>query len=88
MAAPLAKMGDLTSHGGVIVSGATRSLLEGAPIARMGDLHACPIPGHAVNPIITGSVTTMVEGAPAARMGDLTACGAMIIASSATTLDT
>jgi len=86
MAGPIAKMGDVTSHGGIIVSGAMKTMLEGAPIARMGDLHACPIPGHAVNPIITGSPNTLVEGAPVAHLGDMTACGAVIIASSTTSL--
>lgn len=87
MAGPIAKMGDMTSHGGVIISGAARTLVEGVPVARMGDLHACPIQGHAVNPIISGSPSTLVEGAPVARMGDMTACGATIISSSTTTMD-
>jgi len=48
----------------------------------MGDLHACPIPGHGVTPIVTGSLDTDTEGMPDARIGDVTACGAVIVTGS------
>ena len=56
------------------------------PVARKGDLHSCPIPGHGVTPIVTGS-GSKVEGQPVARVGDKTGCGATIVqgASSSTT---
>ncbi|MCE8003438.1 MULTISPECIES: PAAR domain-containing protein [Halomonadaceae] len=56
------------------------------PIARKGDLHRCPIPGHGVTEIVSGS-PSQVEGQPVARVGDKTGCGATIIegASSSTT---
>jgi uncharacterized Zn-binding protein involved in type VI secretion len=80
-------MGDATSHGGLIVTGAMRTFVNGRPVARMGDLHACPIPGHGVNPIVTGSLDTFTEGRPNARIGDTTACGAVIVTGSLNTLD-
>lgn len=48
------------------------------PVARQGDLHSCPIPGHGTTEIITGS-PSQVEGQPVARVGDKAGCGATII---------
>jgi len=75
-----ARLGDISSHGGVIITGASRTLDNGMPVARMGDLHVCPIPGHGVTPIVT-------EGLPNARIGDITACGAIIVTGSPDTID-
>lgn len=82
MAKPQARMGDISSHGGVIVSGAIRTMVNGRPVARMGDLHVCPIPGHGVTPIVTGSLDTVTEAMPNARLGDVAACGALIVTGS------
>ncbi len=72
-------MGDMTSHGGVIVTGAMRTTINGKPAARMGDFHSCPIPFHGVTPIVTGSPDSLTEGRPDARVGDFAGCGAMIV---------
>ena len=82
MARPQARLGDITSHGGVIITGAIRTVVNGKPAARMGDLHACPILGHGVTPLVTGSLDTATEGMPDARIGDVTACGAVIVTGS------
>ncbi len=82
MAKPQARMGDVSSHGGMIISGAIRTVVNGKPVARMGDLHVCPIPGHGVTPIITGSLNTITEVMPNARLGDVAACGAVIVTGS------
>jgi len=82
MSIPQARLGDSSSHGGTIITAAARTMVNGLPVARMGDLHACPIPGHGVTPIVTGSATTLTEGQPNARIGDMTACGAVIVAGS------
>jgi len=87
MARPQARLGDMSSHGGVIITGAMRTVVNGMPVARMGDLHTCPIPGHGVTPIVTGSLDTITEGMPNARIGDVTACGAVIATGSLDTLD-
>ncbi len=75
-------MGDISSHGGVIITGAISTMVNGRPAARMGDLHVCPIPGHGVTPIVPGSLDTTTEGMPDARIGDITACGAVIVTGS------
>ncbi len=82
MARPQARLGDVSSHGGVIVSAARRTLVDGRPAARMGDLHACPVPFHGVTRIVSGASKTLIEGRPAARVGDVTGCGAMIVSGS------
>ena len=81
----IARIGDAGSHGGVIITGASRTLCEGAQIARQGDLYGCPI--HGANPIVSWSGKLRVEGAAAARFGDLTACGAIITSGASRTLD-
>jgi len=86
MPRPQARLGDLTSHGGVIVTGASRTLVNGKPVARMGDLHFCPIPWHGVTPIVSGSASTYTEGKPNARVGDCAGCGAVILTGSPNTL--
>jgi len=87
MARPQARLGDISSHGGVIITRAMQTVVNGRPVARMGDLHACPIPGHGVTPIVTGSLNTVTEGMPNARIGDVTACGAVIVTGSPDTDD-
>ena len=84
MARPQARLGDLSSHCGVIITAARRTFVNGRPAARLGDLHICPI--HGVTPIVTGDSDTLIEGRPSARIGDLAACGAVIVTGSHDTL--
>ncbi len=51
------------------------------PVARVGDVHVCPICGP--NMIVAGGMAT-ADGMPIARMGDATACGATIVLASFT----
>ena len=82
MGKPVARLGDTTNHGGTIVTGSTGTIVNGKPVARMGDLHACPRKGHGLTRIVSGSTTTLIEGKPTARMGDTTGCGAVIVTAS------
>lgn len=50
----------------------------GAPAARIGDFHACPmvtgtVP-HVGGPIVAGAATVIIAGVPAARVGDMCTC--------------
>ena len=74
------RQGDPSSHGGVVLSGASKVTIVGAPAARVGDNHSCPLRGHGVKPIASGSGKVTIQGAPAARTGDTTVCGASLIA--------
>lgn len=76
---PAARMGDSTSHGGVITVGFPMVLIGGQPAARVGDLHVCPMVNgvvpHVGGPIMPpGSPTVLIGGMPAARMGDQAVC--------------
>jgi len=79
---PAARMGDPTSHGGVITVGFPTVLIGGQPAARVGDMHTCPMvtPGvppvpHVGGPITPpGNPTVLIGGMPAARMGDMCTC--------------
>jgi len=85
MARPQARLGDMTSHGGTIITGSLTTMVNGRPVARMGDMHVCPIPYHGVTPIVTGSLKTSTDGRPNARIGDVTGCGAVIVGGSLNT---
>lgn len=74
------RQGDASSHGGTVISGASKVTIVGAPAARVGDSHSCPLQGHGVKPIVSGSGKVTIQGAPAARTGDATGCGASLIA--------
>jgi uncharacterized Zn-binding protein involved in type VI secretion len=75
-AQPAARVGDPTSHGGVIVGpGAPSVLIGGMPAARAGDFASCPLVGpggapHVGGPIAAGAPTVLIGGLPAARVGD------------------
>ncbi|MFC1572766.1 PAAR domain-containing protein [Candidatus Eisenbacteria bacterium] len=79
MSKSAARKGDVTVHGGSIVGGQPNVLIGGAPAARLGDMHLCPMnnPGpspHVGGPITVGSATVMIGGASAARVGDMCQC--------------
>jgi uncharacterized Zn-binding protein involved in type VI secretion len=83
-------VGDKTSHGGVVISGAPTTDVDGKPVARIGDKVTCPCRGHGgVNVIVSGDPTCIVDGQPIARHGDKTACGATLLSSQVrTSVDT
>lgn len=78
----IARLGDGSSHGGVIISSASVTKTEGVLTARVGDLHSCPIPGHGITPIVNGSGNFKCESAITAVSGSICGCGAVIIAGS------
>lgn len=84
----IVKKGDFSDHqfGGVngyIISVTTTvSTVEGEMIARVSDLHYCPIPGHGITPIINGSGNVKNESKIVACAGSKSGCGATIFPSS------
>ncbi|MDR5827218.1 PAAR domain-containing protein [Caballeronia sp. LP006] len=76
----LAYEGDVTSHGGNILSGSNRIKVKGRRAARIGDFVSCPI--HGDNRIVEGSKRIKDGIASLSRDGDHTECGAYLIASS------
>lgn len=78
---PVVRLGDPTTHGGVVSQGSDNFLIDGKPVARLGDKVSCPLHGDTV--INSGSQTYITDGKPTARHGDKLACGATLIASQA-----
>lgn len=74
----VARIGDLSSHGGHIISGSADVHTNGLLTARAGDLHACPVKGHGITPLISTS-HVLVNGRPVIRVGDHAGCGATIL---------
>ncbi|MCF0184904.1 MAG: PAAR domain-containing protein [Bacteroidaceae bacterium] len=79
--AAAARVGDVTTHGGVITGpGVPTVLIGGMPAAVLGDLHSCPIPPPThvpSSPFVLGSMTVLIGGKPALRTTDICGCGAM-----------
>ena len=75
----LARVGDATSHGGVITSGLATIRCQGLPIALVGTSVASCSLLHGASPVVKGSATVFAAGVPLARVGDVTGCGAQII---------
>jgi uncharacterized Zn-binding protein involved in type VI secretion len=78
---PFIVVGDKTSHGGVVVEGSQVSVIDGKPIARVGDKVTCPKRGCPSTTVIasTSDPSIIVDGKPGAFHGDKTACGATLI---------
>jgi uncharacterized Zn-binding protein involved in type VI secretion len=81
----IVRLGDTSSHGGTIITASSNLKAEGKFVARIGDLHQCPILGHGTTAIVTGSSKTINGGKGVARNGDTAACGAVLIASATKT---
>ncbi|HEX4856350.1 MAG TPA: PAAR domain-containing protein [Limnobacter sp.] len=73
-------VGDITSHGGEVVSGSPTTRVDGRPVARVGDLVTCPLcPPHVFT--ITEGLSMVTDNYMAiALQGHKTGCGAELIA--------
>lgn len=78
MGSPAARLGDLTAHGGAIVTGFPQVLIGNQPAARILDMHVCPqvtvLVPHIGGPLVLGSFTVMTGNMPQSRVGDLLIC--------------
>jgi len=81
MALPVVRLGDTTSHGGKVISASMTHSISGIGIARVGDMVACPIAGHGVNPIVEGAPTYLIGGRMVALHGHRSACGCTLVSS-------
>jgi uncharacterized Zn-binding protein involved in type VI secretion len=77
---PAARVGDQTTHGGVVTGpGAPQVMVGGMPAAVSGDIHICPVPQpHPPSAFALGSATVSIGGRAALRTGDVAGCGAAI----------
>lgn len=78
--AAAARVGDMTTHGGIISGpGEPTVLIGGMPAAVAGDLHTCPVPPPThlpTSPFPMGSTTVFIGKKPALRTTDVCVCGA------------
>ncbi|AXA94269.1 PAAR domain-containing protein [Massilia sp. YMA4] len=86
MSLKIITVGDMTDHGGTVISGSPNHDIRGKAIARVGDQVACPLvyPGgkpHGINKIINGHDTLTVDGIAVAVEGCTTECGCKLIGS-------
>ena len=79
MALPIIRLGDLTSHGGKVITASVTHTVGGIGIARVGDQILCP--AHGPNVIVEGAPTYLVGGRMVALHGHLGACGCTLISS-------
>jgi uncharacterized Zn-binding protein involved in type VI secretion len=82
MSKPLIVLGDMTDHGGRVISAAPAATAGGKPVARIGDLVDCPR-CQGTFPIVQGNPAMTCDGAAVAYHGCAVACGATLIASQA-----
>jgi len=80
MAGEIIRMGDKTSHGGIVLEGSQFDICMGKPIAYIGHKVLCP-KCKGTFPIVEGAITTTFYGKGVALAGMKTACGAVLIAS-------
>ncbi|MGQ5524849.1 PAAR domain-containing protein [Chitinimonas sp. PSY-7] len=80
MGRPVIVVGDMTDHGGQVISGDMTANVNGKPIARVGDMVSCP-KCNGTFPIIEGVMDTIFSTQPVAVHGHKTACGATLIGS-------
>jgi uncharacterized Zn-binding protein involved in type VI secretion len=78
------RVGDNSSHGGIIIGPGVSTVLVGnMPAAVVGDNHVCSLPPNShqptVSPFPAGSSTVFIAGRPALRTTDTCLCGAMAL---------
>jgi len=86
MALQIIVVGDMTSHGGRVISGSDTHSIGDKPIARLFDLVDCPqkYPDgrpHGINKIIEAHPTFTIGGERVALHGHHTECGCTLIGS-------
>jgi uncharacterized Zn-binding protein involved in type VI secretion len=79
-ARPFVVVGDKTDHGGEVLEGSPKALINGKMIARVGDKVHCPRSRcRGTQTIVEGDPTVIVDGKAAAFHGAKTSCGALLI---------
>jgi len=72
------RVGDPTSHGGKVVTGASNFDVDGVAVACVGDTCTCPMEGHENCTIVEGDSEFVVDGRAVAFHGHKTSCGAIL----------
>jgi uncharacterized Zn-binding protein involved in type VI secretion len=72
------RVGDPTSHGGKVITGASSFEVDGIAVACVGDKCICPQQGHVDCTIVEGDSQFVVDGRAVAFDGHKTSCGAVL----------
>ena len=73
--------GDTTSHGGRVLACTPTNIVDGKPLALLGDMVSCPKCGGVYPIIDVKNLGMTFGGRSVASQGDKTACGATLIPS-------
>lgn len=76
--AAVARLNDTSSHGGSIISASANVKANGRGVARQGDLHQCPIPGHGTTSLTAVVTSENANGRKIITVGATAGCGAVI----------
>jgi uncharacterized Zn-binding protein involved in type VI secretion len=78
----LIRLGDMTNHGGEVVTASDVMRIYGRRVARMGDLVTCrQHPEVCPNMILEGDSNVTDHGVPVARQGHRATCGCKLVSS-------
>lgn len=77
-------VGDPTSSGGRVITGSSRTDIDGMSVARVGDKATCPTLHQGEFAIVEGDITTTIDGQPVALHGSALACGCRVLSTQQT----
>ena len=75
------RLGDRTSHGGIVMTASKLFYIGDKAVARKGDICTCPIKGHRNCIIMEGDPDFLIDDIPAALEGHKLSCGAVLYSS-------
>lgn len=75
------RIGDTSSHGGALITGAAKMIDENRRTSRVTDILLCPVHGPVA--VVTGSPKTVIENRRNCRITSVCACGAVIVSGAA-----
>ena len=78
MSVAYAIVGCPTTGGGKIITGSSLSIIDGVPMACVGDKATCPLHQSVVT-IVTGDAAFIINGKAAARVSNSLSCGCKIL---------
>jgi uncharacterized Zn-binding protein involved in type VI secretion len=76
----IAVLGDLSSHGGTLITTNQDNTVKvkGINVCVEGCLHSCPLPGHGITPVVAVTTASFVNGKLIITQGAVAGCGAII----------
>ncbi|MCY1185660.1 PAAR motif protein [compost metagenome] len=74
-------LGDKTTSNGEVISASSTMIVNGKPVALVGDEVSCPIPGHGINAIAEGCADWSENDRALVVNGCHCECGCQVISS-------